>query len=636
MLLNEKILKLFTLLLLTTGIHLSSIAQTPTTCFEIESILVDACGSPEGENEMVRFVIGPTALNTSNMSVSWPNPTNPWLGICQNATTTNAVAALNATVQSCGLLIEPTNGVLPAGAKILLITSTAIDVNANSFANLSDTIYVIFQCAGNTSGHFANYNTSPGLRTLSIQFSSPSGCSDVVTYDRTQLLNQNLTTGGSSASKDGALANFDWSGNPSYDNLGCQAPVTPANLSIINLSSTSICPGESVQLTISSSGTLQNLTWSGNFGTFSSTSNDTTIYTSSVNDTSDFYIYVSATASCGSVSDSILITINPPATFIQNVQICQGQNYTLPGGNIVNTQGTYLDTLLAASASGCDSIVTTNLTVNTSVFGTTSTTICQGDSVLVGGAYQTSAGNYTDTIVGGSTFGCDSILTTTLIVNSSTFFSQSFEGCEGFEVTVGANKYSSTGVFTDFFTNANGCDSIVTTNLFIYPTPSIQILAAATYWCENEAENGITLKSTGGDSTYWNTGESNVDSITVFTEGIYAVTVFNNFGCSATDEVEIIIDNCQEPSIFIPNAFSPNNDGMNDEFFVKGDKIETITTTIFNRWGNELITLEGLNEKWDGTYNNELVPSGTYFYLVEVKFEENKKEILKGSVTLLR
>lgn len=636
MLLNEKILKLFILLLLTTGLQYDIFAQTPSSCFEIESILVDACGSPEGENEMVRFVVGPTALNTSNMNVNWANTSNPWLGICQNSTTANAVAALNATVQSCGLLLEPTNGVLPAGAKVLLITSTAIDVNANSFANLSDTIYVIFQCAGNTAGHFANYSSSAGLRTLSIQFSSPSGCSDAVTYDRTQLLNQNLTTGGSSASKDGALVNFDWSGNPSYDNLGCQAPVTPSNLNIVNLSPTSICPGESVQLTVTTSGTLQNLTWNGNFGTFTNSSSDTTTYISSINDTSNFYIYVSATVSCGTVSDSILITINPPAIFTQNIQICQGQTFTLPGGSVVNTQGTYHDTLHTASVNGCDSVVTTNLTVNTVVPGTNTITICQGDSVFVGGAYQQLAGNYTDTIIGGSSFGCDSVLTTTLIVNASTSFNQSFEGCEGFEVIVGNNTYTSTGIYIDILTGANGCDSVVTTNLLIHPAPSIQITAEATYWCENEIENGITLNCTSGDSIYWNTGVINVNSIIVFTEGVYTVTAYNNFGCAASDEVEIIIDNCQEPTIFIPNAFTPNNDGMNDEFFVKGDKIETITTTIFNRWGNELITLEGLNEKWDGTYNDELVPSGTYFYLVEVKFEESRKEVLKGSVTLLR
>jgi hypothetical protein len=68
---------------------LSSFAQGG--CIEIKSILVDACGSPEGENEMVRFDVGSTALNVSNMNVDWPN--NPWLGLFQTSIRLFRVAA---------------------------------------------------------------------------------------------------------------------------------------------------------------------------------------------------------------------------------------------------------------------------------------------------------------------------------------------------------------------------------------------------------------------------------------------------------------------------------------------------------------------------------------------------------------
>ena len=59
----------FFLFLLTCVIGLH--AQIPTTCFEIESILVDACGTPEGDNEMMRLRIGPSPLNTASMTVTW-------------------------------------------------------------------------------------------------------------------------------------------------------------------------------------------------------------------------------------------------------------------------------------------------------------------------------------------------------------------------------------------------------------------------------------------------------------------------------------------------------------------------------------------------------------------------------------
>lgn len=626
-----KTLFLITIILL--ALHAK--AQIPTTCFEIESILVDACGSPEGENEMVRFVVGNTPLNVANMNVSWPNSTNPWLNTCQNTTTANAVSALNATVQGCGLLLEPTNGVLPVGARVLLITSTAIDVNANSFANLADTMYVIFQCAGNTSGHFANWSTSPGMRTLSISFSSPSGCSDIVTYDRTLLVNQNGTIGGASAIRDGALANFDWQGNATYDNFACQAPFVPANVSITALSPTTICPGDNVQLTVNASSSLQNLLWTGGNGSFSSTTSNTTTYSSSINDTSDFYIYVEGSAACGTITDSILITINPPATATQNANICQGQSYTLPGGSQVNTQGTYIDTIFGGAASGCDSIITTNLAINNFTTGSTSISICQGDSIFLAGAFQTIAGNYIDTLVGGSSVGCDSIITTTLNINPTKFSTQNFTECPGFSITVGGNVYASTGVYTDVLTTSSGCDSIVETNLTIIATSQVNILQNNITICRDELLTGFVINAIGGANLVWSLGETGVDSIIVFTEGIYTVTSTDN-GCTSEDQIEITRDECLVPTIFVPNTFTPNNDNNNDVFMIKGSEFDFFEATIFNRWGEQLFSWKEINEGWDGTYQGSVVPTGTYFYLIDVTFLGGKREFIKGSVTLLR
>lgn len=610
-------------------------AQTPTTCFEIESILVDACGSPEGENEMVRFVVGNTPLNVANMNVSWANSSNPWLNTCKNTTTANAVSALNATVQGCGLLLEPLNNILPAGAKVLLITSTAIDVNANSFASLADTMYVIFQCAGNTAGHFANWSTSPGMRTLSISFSSPSGCSDIVTYDRTLLVNQNGTIGGASAIRDGALANFNWQGNVTYDNFACQAPFVPANISITALSTTTICLGDNVQLTVSASSSLQNLLWTGGNGSFSSTTSNSTTYTSSLNDTSGFYIYVTASAACGTITDSILVTINPPATATQNASICQGQTYTLPGGSQVNTQGTYIDTIIGGAASGCDSIITTNLIVSNYTTGTTNVMICQGDSIFLAGAFQSTAGNYVDTLVGGSSVGCDSIITTTLNINPTKFSSQSFTECPGFSITVGGNVYTSTGIYTDVLTTSLGCDSIIETNLTIIATSQVNIVQNDTTICRDDLLIGFMINAIGGNNLAWSTGETSVNSIIVFTEGTYTVTSMDN-GCTSEDQIEITRDECLLPTIFVPNTFTPNNDNNNDVFMIKGSEFDFFEATIFNRWGEKLFIWENINEGWDGTYQGSIVPTGTYFYLIDITFIGGKREFLKGSVTLLR
>ncbi len=194
-------------------------AQIPTKVFEITSILVDGCaGNLEGQNEMVMFQIGPNPINVSNLRVDGaigtgsitagvsPNTANTWRGIATPPAKPTEVAAINNTIVNCGRLIEPTGGILPAGKKVLLITSTDFDYTAHSFATLSDTLYVIFQNAGNTAGHFVNFGTS-STRTMVLVHVSTGGA-DTVTYNRSLLTMQN----GSLGAQDGGSVAFTWPG----------------------------------------------------------------------------------------------------------------------------------------------------------------------------------------------------------------------------------------------------------------------------------------------------------------------------------------------------------------------------------------------------------------------------------------
>lgn len=275
-------------------------------CIEITSILVDACGSPEGENEMVRFDIGPNDLNVSNMTVDWPN--NPWMGLCQNATTASIVASINLIIQGCGTVTEPINGVLPANSKVLLLTSTNINTTFNSFANLNDNLILLFQCAGNTSGHFANYNTTPGLRTLVIEFAG--ACSDTVTYDRTLLVNQFGQIGGFSFENDGAFVSFDAIGNPTYLNYGCQ--VLSTGLSLTGGPDVGICPGGNG--TAALNGSAVNMTgnpqWSGGTGTFNPSNALSTIYTPGTGESGLVYLTLTGNGACNTtVTDTVRVNI---------------------------------------------------------------------------------------------------------------------------------------------------------------------------------------------------------------------------------------------------------------------------------------------------------------------------------------
>ena len=139
------------ILTLSIGLFLIS-NKSFSQCFEIESILVDACNNgsgstaDEGYNEMFRMKIGGTALNTSTLSVNWP--AQSWLGLIQNATTASKVAQLNANITAaggCGQILEPTGGVLPANSTVIVVTSQNLDTTLNSFSSLTSTIYMIFK-----------------------------------------------------------------------------------------------------------------------------------------------------------------------------------------------------------------------------------------------------------------------------------------------------------------------------------------------------------------------------------------------------------------------------------------------------------------------------------------------------------
>ncbi len=195
------------------------------TNIEIESILINSCGgSTEGENEMFRFFTNDT-INTSNILVDWPS--NPWLDICQNSTTASIVSAINATITAGGQLIEPISGFIPPNSQVMFFTSTDFDYTLFDFTDLNYNLYVIFQCPGNTNGHFVNEDNEPGNgcgRTLTLTI---NGCDiDTVTYDACILDNI-----------DGEAVDFEADGTPTYGNTGgCVAPMFELPVELLSLS----------------------------------------------------------------------------------------------------------------------------------------------------------------------------------------------------------------------------------------------------------------------------------------------------------------------------------------------------------------------------------------------------------------
>ena len=121
----------------------------------------------------------------------------------------------------------------------------------------------------------------------------------------------------------------------------------------------------------------------------------------------------------------------------------------------------------------------------------------------------------------------------------------------------------------------------------------------------------------------------------------YSIRVQNEGGCEARDEVTILAI-CNGANLFIPNTFSPNNDGKNEKFYPRGSGLTIIKSLrIYNRWGETVFSAVNVEPNdasagWDGTYKGKALPPDVYVYTCEVVCLNNEVLIYHGNVTLLR
>jgi gliding motility-associated-like protein len=108
----------------------------------------------------------------------------------------------------------------------------------------------------------------------------------------------------------------------------------------------------------------------------------------------------------------------------------------------------------------------------------------------------------------------------------------------------------------------------------------------------------------------------------------------NNFGCQDTTCQSIVAR--ISPLIDVPNAFTPNKDGINDKVYVRGFGITKMTWRIFNRWGEVVFETNDRTQGWDGTYKGSVQPKEVYHYVLAVQYSDNTKNEKKGDITLLR
>ena len=362
--------------------------------------------------------------------------------------------------------------------------STNDGISFSTLATTSDTLIVVASAASNDYIYRAIFTDKVGSDTS-------NNATLTVYQPARQTINTMICAGGSYS-----VGRHTYSATGVYTDTfatasvhGCDSMVV-LNLTIyqpvVNIINTSAC---------------QSYTAGGN--TYTSTGN---------------YTITLSGASVTGCDSTIILDVIISSTASSTVTTSACQSYRV-GANTYTTSGIYTTTLPGASMTGCDSVVTLNLSVYPIPHNTISSTVCQIEGYRLGTKIYTESGTYNDTIAGGGQHGCDSIVTLVLTVKPLSYDSVHATICQSSGYTVGTHTYSESGIYTDTLSNtgANGCNYIMVLNLNVIKSINKGVNVSgnlctatqtgATYqWLScstNEVINGATSQSyastTGGD-----------------------------------------------------------------------------------------------------------------------------------------
>jgi len=553
-------------------------------------------------------------------------------------------------------------------------TGTAtVSVTVNPLPTVTATASPTAICNGQTSVLTAsgtdNYSWSTGGNTASITVTPSS----TTTY---------TVTGTSTAGCTGTAT--------------VSVTVNPLPTVTATASPTAICNGASSVLTASGANTYS---WSGGLGSGASktvTPSATTTYTvtgtstagctgtATVSVTVNPLPTVSASASPAAICSgaSSVLTASGASTYSWSGGLGTGASKT------VTPSATTTYTVTGTSTAGCTGTATVSVTVNplpTVSASASPAAICSGASSVLtasgASTYSWSGGlgtgasktvtpsaTTTYTVTGTSTAGCTGTATVTVTVNplptinyttTQSHCGQS-DGNIITNVTSGIPPYVyqwsngtnsanlnniSAGNYNLTVTDANGCNNTINITLTEAPMPQANFAPKPQITTIEDPIIYFENYSTGASFYEWDFGDGNISTeysptYSYTNPGEYHVilSVADEYGCIDTVGANIIIKEGAN-TFYIPNAFTPNGNDLNELFNIKGTNINpnTFEMRIYDRWGKQLFYTIDINQGWDGTYKGEPVPQGIYTYII--KFEDSqgyKKEIVIGEVILLK
>src|SRR5688572_14612039 len=401
----------------------------------------------------------------------------------------------------------------------------------------------------------------------------------------------------------------------------------PPQLSVTPGPPVTICNGQSTTLTATGNGGTPAYTFSWAPAGPNVTPTTTTVYT----------VYITDANGCTGTPQTVTVTVNPPLGVVASapIAICIGANANISalanGGN----GGPYTYNWMPGNLNGQNQTVSPN---NTTTYTVTVTDAC-GTPAAIDSVTVTVNPLPVVSFSGVDTIGCAPLLVT-FSNNTTGSVSCSWNFGDGGTSSSCGNPvtytYTTPGIYTVFLqvTDNNGCVASSThpNMIAVYGQP----VSCFTFGPQPTTILDGTISfadcSTGGGTTWtWNFGDlANSTSyqqnpqFTYNDTGTFVVqqTVCNSQGCCDSSLQTVVIG--PDFTLYVPNAFTPDGDLTNDEFFPKGEgfDIDSYKLWIFDRWGNLIFFTDNWNKHWDGKVqgggSDELVQEDTYVWKIEI------------------
>ena len=517
-----------------------------------------------------------------------------------------------------------------------------------------DTVYLDIIHAPNEKGIACGYQKkglmisngtgNDGLPKFIPKFLNAEKCSFTAKLEQTNISCYGKNDGTATASPQGGTApyTYDWSpGNYADASISGLAPgtytvvitdngnntyvdsiiISEATPIQINLTDTFlICKEDTVTLSpVVSGGTPEYLyNWNNNAYT------DSTLTVTPLTNTA-YILEITDSSGCkNSDTAHIIISDDIKATVTAGTAICEGDSTVLLAGGGANYQ--WLPPTGLSNPNISDPIAFPSTTTNYEVIVSSSGS-CKADTatvtIIVEAKIAAFAGNDTSICEGESL---------TLTATGGNNF-QWNNGATSQNITVNPSNDNTYRVMI----SGNICpDDSDEVNISVRSIPVVTISSDTTI----KSGESIALNASGGGTYSWAPTDGldnpsiNNPVASPETSTTYTLTI-NKDGCSVDAIVRInVISDCGE--FFIPNAFSPNGDGVNDTLYVRGNCIDELRFSIFDRWGEKMFETTDIQKGWDGRKADSTGNTDNYTYLLEVSLNDASTIRKKGNVYLIR